>query len=74
MIPLIVFASYQTGRIWLGGNAMSLSFSENFKPEMIGKNFLQYVVGSFTLAAIVAAVVWLVTYVLVSTIKKRKTN
>lgn len=74
MIPLIVFASYQTGRIWLGGNAMSLSFSENLKPEMIGKNFLQYVVGSFTLAAIVAAVVWLVTYVLVSTIKKRKIN
>ncbi len=74
MIPLIVFASYQTGRIWLGGNAMSLSFSENFKPEMIGKNFLQYFIGSFTLAAIVAAFVWMATYVLVSTIKKRKTG
>jgi glycosyltransferase involved in cell wall biosynthesis len=72
MIPFIVFASYQAGRIWLGGNAMSLSFSENMKAEMIGKNFLQYVVGSFTLAAFVAAVVWLITYVIVLTYKKAK--
>ncbi len=71
MIPFIVFASYQTGRIWLGGNAMSLSFSENLKPEMIGKNFLQYVVGSFTLAAIVAFVVWVFTYLLVFNVKAR---
>ncbi len=72
MIPFIVFASYQAGRIWLGGNAMSLSFSENLKPEMIGKNFLQYVVGSFTLAAMVAFVVWVVTYVLVHVYKKAR--
>jgi glycosyltransferase involved in cell wall biosynthesis len=71
MIPFIVFASYQAGRIWLGGNAMSLSFSENLKPEMIGKNFLQYVVGSFTLAAMVALVVWILTYFLVLILKKR---
>jgi glycosyltransferase involved in cell wall biosynthesis len=72
MIPFIVFASYQAGRIWLGGNAMSLNFSENLKPEMIGKNFLQYVVGSFTLAAMVALVAWVVTYIFVLTLKKRK--
>ncbi len=71
MIPFIVFASYQAGRIWLGGNAMSLSFSENLKPEAIGKNFLQYVVGSFTLAAIVAALAWVVTYILVYALKSR---
>ncbi len=72
MIPFIVFASYQAGRIWLGGNAMSLSFSENFKPEMIGKNFLQYVVGSFTLAAIVAFLLGSITYIFVRTVKARK--
>ena len=72
MIPFIVFSSYQAGRIWLGGNAMSLSFSENLKPEMIGKNFLQYVVGSFTLAAMVAFVVWVLTYFLVLGYKKAK--
>lgn len=72
MIPFIVFASYQTGRIWFGGNNMSLNLAENFKPEMLGKNFLQYVVGSFTLAAIVAVAAWLVTYVFVRVAKARK--
>ena len=71
MIPFIVFASYQAGRIWLGGNAMSLSFSENMKAEMIGKNFLQYVVGSFTLATILAFMVGIVTYLVVKSWKER---
>lgn len=69
MIPFIVFGSYQTGRIWMGGNAMSLSFSENLKPEMIGQNFLQYIVGSFTLAAICAIIAWIVTYLFVKKLK-----
>lgn len=72
MIPIIVFASYQAGRIWFGGNNMSLNFSENFQAEMIGKNILQYVVGSFTLAAIVAVFTWIITYVLVQNIKTSK--
>lgn len=72
MIPFIVFGSYQTGRIWFGGNNMSMTFSENFKPEMLGKNLLQYVVGSLTLAAIVAAVAWVVTYALVMSLKARR--
>jgi uncharacterized protein (DUF2062 family) len=70
MIPFIVFASYQAGRIWFGGNEMSLSIAENFKPEMLGKNFLQYVVGSFTLAAMAGAVAWVVTYILVKRLKQ----
>ena len=71
MIPFIVFGSYQAGRIWFGGNNMSLNFSDNFKAEMVGKNLLQYVVGSFTLAAMVAVVVWVVTYAVVRTVKLR---
>ena len=72
MIPFIVFGSYQAGRIVYGGNNMSLSIAENFKPETIGKNALQYVVGSFILAAMVAIVTWLVTYLLVWRLKLRK--
>lgn len=71
MIPIIVFASYQAGRIWYGGNNMSLNLAENFKPEMLGKNALQYIVGSFTLATMAAVVVWLLTYIFVSTLKKK---
>ena len=40
--------------------------------EMIGKNFLQYVAGSFTLAAIAAVVAWVVTYALVKSLKARR--
>jgi glycosyltransferase involved in cell wall biosynthesis len=72
MIPFIVFGSYQAGRLVYGGNNMSLSIAENFKPETIGKNALQYVVGSFILAALVAVVTWLVTYLLVWRLKQRK--
>ncbi len=72
MIPFIVLVSYQAGGIWFGKNAMSFNFSEHLKPEMFGKNFLQYVVGSFTLAAIVAIITWIVTYVLVHVYKKAR--
>lgn len=72
MIPFIVFGSYQAGRLVFGGNNMSLSIAENFKPEAFGKNALQYVVGSFILAAIVAVIAWFVTYILVWRLKQRK--
>lgn len=74
MIPIIVFASYQCGRIWFGGNSMSVKFSENFKPEMLQKNFLQYVVGSFTLAAILAVISGMLTYFTVRFIKGHSMN
>jgi glycosyltransferase involved in cell wall biosynthesis len=72
MIPFIVFASFECGRIWTGGHSMSLSFRDHFRAEMIGKNVLQYVVGSFTLAAIVAIVTWFVTYFVVHNVKQVK--
>lgn len=46
MIPFIVVASYQAGGAWFGKHAMRFNFSEHLKPELMGKNFLQYVVGS----------------------------
>lgn len=72
MIPVIVIASYYTGWIWFGGTHMPTDFSGEINYETLGKSFLQYVVGSFALATVVAILVWLITYVLVHTIKKRK--
>ena len=72
MIPFIVLASYQTGRIWFGGNSLNFNFHEQLKPEVMSKNFLQYVVGSFSLAAIAALVAGLVTYIFVRVVKARK--
>jgi uncharacterized protein (DUF2062 family) len=72
MIPVIVIASYYTGWIWFGGTHMPTNFSGGINYQTLGKSFLQYAIGSFALASVVAIVVWLITYVLVHTIKKRK--
>lgn len=72
MIPFIVIASYQAGGIWFGKNVLHFNFSEHLKSEMVGKNFLQYVIGSFSLAAIVALITWIVTYAIVHIYKKSK--
>ena len=69
MIPLILFLSYETGRIWLGNKGVHLAYSEGLTIEVINKNFLQYVLGSFTLAAICSVIAWVGTYVFVKGLK-----
>ncbi|MBL0310749.1 MAG: DUF2062 domain-containing protein [Bacteroidetes bacterium] len=71
MIPIIVFASYQCGRIWLGGNNMNWNLSQQFKPEILQQNVFQYVIGSFTLATILAFLSGSLTYLLVKSLKRR---
>ena len=74
-IPLIVFGSFYTGKIWLGNHATVVDFSQNPTLEMVGNNLLQYVIGSFTLATLVAIFAWVFTYFFVQQIKgikKRK--
>ncbi len=72
MIPLILFLSYETGRIWLGNKAVHLAYSEGLTIEVINKNFLQYVLGSFTLAAICSVIAWVGTYVFVKGLKNQR--
>lgn len=72
MIPLIVFLSYETGMIWMGNKGIHMSYESHLSLEGAKKNFLQYIAGSFTLGAIVAAVLWLVTYYLVYHYKKNR--
>jgi glycosyltransferase involved in cell wall biosynthesis len=72
MIPLILFLSYETGRIWLGNKAVHLAYSDGLTMEVINKNFLQYVLGSFTLAAICSVIAWLGTYGFVKGLKKER--
>ena len=71
MIPVILFLSYETGRIWMGPNAVHLSYSRNMTMEVIQKNVLQYVLGSFTLAAICSVIAGIGTYIFVSNLKKQ---
>ena len=70
MIPLILFLSYEIGRLWMGKNAVHLVYSANLNKEIIQKNLLQYILGSFTLAAFCSLVAGVGTYIFVKNLKK----
>jgi len=50
MIPVILFLSHLTGTIWMGNDAQYISFSEEVTLDMVKTNFIQYILGSITLA------------------------
>ena len=72
MIPLILFLSYESGRIWMGNNAVHLIYSNGLIMEVVQKNLLQYILGSFTLAALCSLVAGVGTYVFVKNLKKTR--
>ncbi|MFT3902765.1 MAG: DUF2062 domain-containing protein [Niabella sp.] len=73
MIPLILFLSFELGKPWMGGRAVSLSFSTKLTLEKIGLNIEQYIYGSFSLAILVGIAFWIFTFVFLKTYRKAKT-
>jgi glycosyltransferase involved in cell wall biosynthesis len=74
LIPLIVFASFMMGRVWLGTDATFVIFSKDLTQEAMQQNVLQYLYGSVTLAVVAGLTALLVTYVLLTIFRKEKTN
>ena len=72
MIPLILFSSYEIGSLCMGKNAVHLAYTSNLTIEVINKSFLQYVIGSFILAAICALISGAITFIFVSNLKKQR--
>lgn len=70
MIPLIIFASYKAGSVWMGNNAMPISYSRTLSLESIQKNFQQYIYGSITLAIVSGVFFGLLTYILLKMFDK----
>jgi uncharacterized protein (DUF2062 family) len=62
MIPVVVYLSHVTGKLWMGKNAQSISFSDEITLEFIHKNFVQYFSGAVTLAIVAALVFGGITY------------
>jgi uncharacterized protein (DUF2062 family) len=62
MIPLILFLSHSTGRIWMGQAASHLSFTKDITLATLQNSFLQYVWGAITLAVVAGFVVGLITF------------
>jgi glycosyltransferase involved in cell wall biosynthesis len=71
MIPLIIFASYKMGGLWMGTHAGTLEFSRNISRESIRDNIEQYLYGSISLAVLAAVVFGLLTYLLLKLFKRK---
>ncbi len=72
MIPIILFLSHYTGRIWMGEKAQYLSFSKNITLELMWQNFFQYVLGATTLAVVAGVIFGGLTYVGLKLFKRRQ--
>ncbi len=71
-IPVVLYLSHLTGKIWMGKRAESLSFDKGFDLEVIHKSFLQYVLGGITLAVLAGLFFALLTFVLLKIPRRKK--
>nr|WP_307735111.1 DUF2062 domain-containing protein [Chitinophaga nivalis] len=72
LTPFVIFASFLTGRIWLGQTAKDLVFTEGITFDTIRDNTLQYIYGSITLAIGAGLLAAAVSWVLLSVFRKQK--
>lgn len=50
MIPIILFLSHLTGAVWMGDQAVRISFDETLSIEILKESFVQYLLGAVTLS------------------------
>jgi len=72
LIPVVLYLSHLTGKVWMGQNAQSLSFSDDISFDLIYANFVQYLFGAFTLAVASGLLFGCLTYSLLKLLKHRK--
>ena len=72
LTPFILFASFLTGRIWMGQTSRDLIFSNGITFETVKDNMLQYVYGSITLAILGGLLVWMVSWAVLALFRKEK--
>lgn len=71
VIPVIIYLSHLTGKIWMGENAQAISFSAELSYDVIHNNFVQYVYGAVTLSLVAGFVFGGLTYITLK-LSKRK--
>lgn len=72
MWPIIIFLSHLTGKIWMGKNAHSISFSKKITLEMMQTSFIQYLLGAITLAILAGILFGGITYIGLRIFKRQK--
>jgi uncharacterized protein (DUF2062 family) len=72
MIPVVLYLSHLTGRLWMGEKAQAISFNDEITLELIHTNFIQYVYGATTLAAVAGLLNGGITYAALRLGKRKK--
>ncbi|HAN18021.1 MAG: glycosyltransferase [Bacteroidetes bacterium GWC2_33_15] len=70
MIPIILFASFKTGGLFIEANKLSLKYNSDINLDMIKDNILQYIVGSLVFGVILALFTGVIAFVLLSIFRK----
>lgn len=71
MIPLIIFASYKAGAMWMGDHPGTLEFSSQLTSDSVRTNLAQYLYGSITLAILAAIVFGFATFGLLKLFRRK---
>lgn len=72
MIPVILYLSHFTGRIWMGEKAEYLSFSKRITFDVVQNNIVQYALGATTLAILAGLFFGGITYLGLKLFKRSK--
>lgn len=72
MIPVVIYLSHLTGKIWMGKNAQSIGFSDEITLQFIHNNAVQYFSGAITLSIIAGIVFGIVTYLMLKIFKRQR--
>jgi uncharacterized protein (DUF2062 family) len=72
MIPVVLYLSHLTGKIWMGKNAQTILFSDEITFELIHNNFVQYAYGAVTLAVVSGVFFGGLTYIILKVSKQNR--
>lgn len=71
MIPIIIFASFKTGGLFIESNKLKVIYSKGLSLDLIKDNIVQYITGSLVFGLILAVVLGILTYILLLIFRKK---
>lgn len=71
MIPIILFASFKTGELFIEADKLNLVFNSEISFDLIKDNLIQYIVGSLVFGIALALVFGIITYILLLILRKK---
>ena len=74
LIPFILYFSHLTGKVWMGENAVSLSFDKGITLDDLHSSFMQYVAGAITLSILMGLITGIVSFSLLSLFRKKRVS